>query len=261
MDWKNRVAIVTGASTGIGRETALELARRGATVVGVARTRETLARLADDARGLPGRCEAVAADVTDAGAITDTIRQAEARHGRVDVLVNNAGTGVYKPALRTSPAEFEAIVRTNFLGAVTCTLAALPGMVARGAGHVVNVSSPAAFAPPPGQAAYAASKAALDAFSESLLLEVRGAGVRVSIVYPGHVITPLTLEEFRGQPRPPKSVCMGPERVAAGIVHAVESATFRVYLPWFTGLTPFVKSVAPEFVRRQTLRVQPLTVA
>ena len=71
----------------------------------------------------------------------------------------------------------------------------------------------------------------------------------------------ITLEQFKGQPLPPKAVCMGPERVAEGVIHAVERGRFRVYLPWFTGLTPLVKSVAPEFVRRQTLRVQPLTVA
>jgi short-subunit dehydrogenase len=258
MEWKSVVAVVTGASTGIGRETALAMARRGAAVVGVARSRENLARLAEDARGLPGRCEAVSADVSDPAAVGTALRGVEERHGRIDVLVNNAGTGAYKPALRTSTAEFEAIMRTNYLGAVACSLAVLPGMVARRSGHVVNVSSPSAFSPPPGQTAYAASKAALDAFSEALLLEVRDQGVRVSIVYPGHVITPLTLELFKGQAMPPKSVCMDAATVAAGIIHALESGKFRVYLPWFTGLTPIVKSVAPEFVRRQTLRVQPL---
>src|SRR5207245_3786067 len=108
-------------------------------------------------------------------------------HGPIDLVVNTAGAGAYKPAVRTSAVEFEAIVRTNYLGAVACALAVLPGMLGRRSGHIVNVSSPSAFAPPPGQAAYAASKAALDAFSESLLLEVRDRGVRVSIVYPGHV--------------------------------------------------------------------------
>src|SRR5438093_8753355 len=130
----------------------------------------------------------------------------------------------------------KSIMRTNFLGAVACTLAVLPGMVSRRTGHIVNVSSPSAFSPPPGQAAYAASKAALDAFSESLLLEVRGQGVGISIVYPGHVITPLTLEQFKGQPMPPKSVCMDAARVAAGVLEALEGGRFRIYLPWFLGL-------------------------
>jgi short-subunit dehydrogenase len=260
MDYGSLVTVVTGASTGIGRATALELARRGATVLGVARSQENLARLAEDARGLAGRVHAVCADVSDPDAITTTLHRLEETHGRVDVLVNNAGTGAYKPAVRTAPAEFEAIMRTNYLGAVSCALAVLPGMLGRRRGHIVNVSSPSAFSPPPGQAAYAASKAALDAFSESLLLEVRDQGVRVSIVYPGHVITPLTLEQFKGQPMPPRSVCMDAERVATGVVSALESGRFRVYLPWFTGLTPLVKSIAPEFVRRQTVRAQPLTV-
>ena len=261
MEYRTVVAVVTGASTGIGRETALELARRGATVVGIARSHATLARLRDDARGLLGTLETAGADVSDPDAIAATLRQVEQTHGRVDVLVNNAGTGAYRPAVGMSPVEFDRIMRTNYLGAVSCSLAVLPGMLRRQRGHIVNVSSPSAFSPPPGQAAYAASKAALDVFSESLLLEVRDQGVRVSIVYPGHVITPLTLEQFKGQPVPPRSVCMTADRVAAGVLSALESGRFRVYLPWFTGLTPLVKSVAPEFVRRQTLRVQPLTVA
>jgi len=260
MNWKSIVAVVTGASTGIGRATTLEMVRRGSAVVGIARSGENLARLRDDAHGLAGRCETATADVADAAGITATLRQIADRHGRIDVLVNNAGTGAYKPVLQTSLAEFETIMRTNFLGAVTCSLAVLPGMLDRHAGCIVNVSSPSAFSPPPGQAAYAASKAALDAFTESLLLEVRDHGVRVSIVYPGHVVTPLTIEQFKGPALPPKAVCMDAERVARGIVQACESGRFRVYLPWFTGLTPVVKSVAPEFVRRQTLRVQPLNV-
>lgn len=258
MNYANLVALITGASTGIGRATTLELARRGATVIGVARTRETLERVAADAAGLPGRCEIVVADVSDAAGIAASMHDAERRHGRIDLLVNNAGTGTYRTILRTTPAEFEAIIRTNYLGAVNCTLAVLPGMTARRSGHIINVSSPSALSPPPGQSAYACSKAALDAFSEALVLETRDQGIRVSIVYPGHVLTPLTQEQFRGQPMPPKAVCMSAERVAAAVIKAIETGHFHVYLPWFVGLTPLVKSFAPEFVRRQTMRAQPL---
>jgi len=261
MDYRGLITVVTGASTGIGRETAIALARRGATVIGIARGAENLARLQESARGLSGTVETAQADVSDAETITATLRRLERTHGRVDVLVNNAGTGAYKPAVRTSAVEFESIMRTNYLGAVACALAVLPGMLGRRSGHIVNVSSPSAFSPPPGQTAYAASKAALDAFSEALLLEVREQGLRVSIVYPGHVITPLTLEQFKGQPMPPRFVCMDAARVAAGVLEALESRKFRIYLPWFTGLTPLVKSLAPEFVRRQTLRAQPLTAS
>jgi short-subunit dehydrogenase len=259
MDYRDLIAVVTGASTGIGRETALELTRRGATVIGIARGAENLTRLRESARGLSGTMETARADVSDAEAIMATLRDLAQAHGRIDVLVNNAGTGAYKPAARMTVVEFESIMRTNYLGAVACSLAVLPGMLGRRSGHIVNVSSPSAFSPPPGQTAYAASKAALDAFSESLLLEVRDHGVRVSIVYPGHVITPLTLEQFKGQPMPPASVCMDAARVAAAVLEALEGGRFRIYLPWFVGLTPLVKSLAPEFVRRQTLRAQPLT--
>src|SRR5206468_3415903 len=129
----------------------IALARRGATVIGIARGAENLARLQESARGLSGTVETAQADVSDAEAITATLRRLERAHGRVDVLVNNAGTGAYKPAVRTSAVEFESIMRTNYLGAVACALAVLPGMLGRRSGHIVNVSSPSAFSPPPGQ--------------------------------------------------------------------------------------------------------------
>ena len=153
MDYRGLITVVTGASTGIGRETALELARRGATVIGIARSAENLARLGESARGLSGTMETARADVSDAEAITATLRGLEQAHGRIDVLVNNAGTGAYKPAVRMTVPEFESIMRTNYLGAVACTLAVLPGMLGRRSGHIVNVSSPSAFSPPAGQTA------------------------------------------------------------------------------------------------------------
>ena len=118
MNYRELIAVVTGASTGIGRETAIALARRGATVIGIARGAENLARLQESARGLSGTVETAQADVSDAETITATLRRLERTHGRVDVLVNNAGTGAYKPAVRTSAVEFESIMRTNYLGAV-----------------------------------------------------------------------------------------------------------------------------------------------
>jgi short-subunit dehydrogenase len=257
-NWKDVIAVVTGGSTGIGRATVLELSRRGAAVLAIARSRDNLETLARDATGIGGGCEIASCDVGDAASAAAVLRGFEAKHGRIDVLVNNAGTGAYSPASRMTAADYEPVLRTNFLGAVACTLAVLPGMTARRSGRIVNVSSPMSFAPAPGQSAYAASKAALDAFSESLLLEVRDEGVVISIVYPGYVVTPLTETVYREQPPPPKSVHMPPERVADAILAVVESGKFQTYLPWFSGLAPVVKAIAPEFLRRQTARTQPL---
>src|SRR5436190_23059100 len=113
MEYRGLVVVMTGASTGIGRATTLQLVRRGATVVGIARNADDLARLAADAGGLPGTCEPRSADVTQAEAITRTLGEIERVHGRIDVLVNNAGTGAYRPIVRTSVAAFDAIIRTN----------------------------------------------------------------------------------------------------------------------------------------------------
>jgi short-subunit dehydrogenase len=254
VEWSSVVALVTGASTGIGRAAALDLLSRGATVIGLARGRDKLEALADETGG---KLKIIAADVGDAELIASRIGDLVRAHGRIDLLVNNAGTGTYRSAEQTPPSVFASIMRTNYLGAVHTTLAVLPHMLEKRSGHIVNVSSPSAIAPPAGQTAYAASKAALDAFSESLLLEVRDRGVRVSLIYPGHVMTPLTTVEFKGQPLPPKSVCMSAERVARSIARAVETGAFRVYMPWFVGLTPVVKGIAPELVRRQTMKAQP----
>src|SRR5207253_11264641 len=120
----------------------MELARRGATVIGIARGAENLARLRQSARGLSGTMETARADVSDAEAIMATLRDLAQAHGRIDVLVNNAGTGVYKPAARMTVVEFESIMRTNYVGAVACSLAVLPGMLGRRRWHIVNVSSP-----------------------------------------------------------------------------------------------------------------------
>src|SRR5438094_7850720 len=109
MDYRDLIAVVTGASTGIGRETALELVRRGATVIGIARGAEKLARLRESARGLSGTMETAGADVSDAEAIMATLCDLAQAHGRIDVLVNNAGTGAYKPAARMTGVEFESI--------------------------------------------------------------------------------------------------------------------------------------------------------
>ena len=253
MNWKEKVVVVTGASTGIGRAAVREMVSRGARVTGIARTRGNLEAL----RGECG-CEVEALDVGDAAAVEAALRAVEERHGWIDVLVNNAGTGVYGPVTALEPEGYEQTLRTNFLGAVFATRAVLPGMLGRRSGAIVNVSSPIAFSPAAGQSAYASSKAALDAFSEALLMEIEGKGVSVSIVYPGWVDTPLTRNEFGRMPKPPKSVQMPPERVAAAILRAAETGRFRLFLPWFTGLAPVVKGLAPGFLRRQTAKTQPL---
>lgn len=170
-------ALVTGCSSGIGRATAQELARRGHDVVATARKVETLDDLDVAAR--------LALDVDD----DESVRAAFAAAGPLDALVNNAGYGKHAP-VETIPIDvMRAIFETNVLGAVRCIQAALPAMIDRGAGVIVNVSSLAGRVSPPLSAPYSASKFALEAVSESLKFEAGHFGVRVVVIEPGVIDT------------------------------------------------------------------------
>ena len=176
-------ALVTGASRGIGRAIALRLAPTH-DIVAVARSAEELRTLGGEIGALGAGYDAVPLDVTDWDAVDRTLG------GRaVDVLVNNAGVGTLRPLLELTPAEWHAMVDVNLNALFHVTRAVLPGMVARGRGHVVIVGSIAGRSAFVGGAGYAATKHAAMGLAESLMLEVRDAGVKVSIVNPGSVDT------------------------------------------------------------------------
>ena len=183
------IAVVTGASSGLGRRMALDLAARGAVVTGIARREDRLHDVARDMRRSSPSSGYVVCDVSDTDRYAAALADLEVRQGRIDLLVNDAGIG--EP--ETDGIEkYRTVLETNFFAAVAGTLAVLPGMRDRGRGVVVNVSSDTGRAPGPGEPAYAASKAALTAFTESLSYEVEDQGVRLHVLYPGYVPTPMT---------------------------------------------------------------------
>jgi 3-oxoacyl-[acyl-carrier protein] reductase len=176
-------ALVTGASRGIGRAIARRLAATH-DVVAIARSADELATLADEIRAGGGACRTIALDLTDAAAIGPALAGIEA-----DVLVNNAGIGVLKPFLELTPDEWRRTVDLNFNALYHVTRAILPGMIARERGDVVLIGSIAGRSAFVGGSCYAATKHAVMGFAECLMLEVRDAGVRVSVVNPGSVAT------------------------------------------------------------------------
>ena len=141
MNYAGKVAIVTGASSGIGRETALALAERGATVVGVARRESLLQQLTERCRAHSTRSTYKAGDLGTREFAEEVVDGTVAEHGRVDILINNAGIPVHKQIYDTTADEIENVMRVNFLSAVWTTMAAIPHMLAQGAGTIVNVSS------------------------------------------------------------------------------------------------------------------------
>ena len=181
-------ALVTGASRGIGRAIALRLAGDGYDVIAVARSQDELDSLCAEVTALGGRCRALALDVTDAGAVSTALQGLD-----VEVLVNNAGVGIIKPFVEMSLDEWNTMMDVNVNALFHVTHALLPKMLERGSGHVCTIGSISGRSAYVGGAAYSGTKAFVTAWAESLMLEVRGRGVKVSVVAPGGVAT-----EFSG---------------------------------------------------------------
>lgn len=201
--------LVTGASRGIGRAIALRLAR-DYDVIAVARSGRELGELAAVVGERGGRCSTVTLDVADPRAVDEALAGVA-----VDALVNNAGVMTQKRFLDLTPEEWHAMVDVNLNALYHVTRAVLPGMVARGRGHVVNVGSTAGRGAFVGGTGYAATKHAVMGFSESLLFEVRDSGVKVSVVMPGSVVTGI---HPAGQDT---SWMLEPEDVAESVAHAL----------------------------------------
>jgi NAD(P)-dependent dehydrogenase (short-subunit alcohol dehydrogenase family) len=208
-----RVAIVTGASSGIGAAVARELASRRATVVGVARRGDRLAQVVEECQADSPSSTAHVADVGVEEACRDVVQTAEERFGRVDVIVNNAGISIHRHAVSTPPEDVARLMAVNFFGPVNLTMAALPGMVDRGEGWVINVTSVAGYVPNPGESAYGASKAALSRWSHGLNVDLAGTGVHVGVLSPGPIDTEIWgLDEtvtYNGKLYPPAVIAKG----------------------------------------------------
>ncbi len=242
-------ALVTGASSGIGAATAAALARNGATVALVARRAD---RLADVAAALPsGRHAFFPCDVRDPAAIDATLDAVRERLGAVDVLVNNAGIGRYLPFIETDAAETAAILKTNLESALHLTRALLPAMLARRRGHVVNVASIAGRIGSRNHAVYCASKFALAGFSESLVYELAGTGVGVTLVNPGIIATEFfDHASFASFPSRARRRAVSAETVAAAIVRAIERELPEITVPRHYAVGTVLKTIAPGLFRR-----------
>jgi 3-oxoacyl-[acyl-carrier protein] reductase len=192
MNLDGRVALVTGASQGIGRACTLALAEVGVDVALGARNLEKLGALAKEIEGLGHKALPVALDVSSGDSVREAVEKVQATWGKIDILVNNAGIARDNLVLRMKPADWEAVIRTNLEGAYHCIRLVLPGMVRRRAGRIINITSVVGQTGNAGQANYVASKAGLIGLTKAVAAEVASRSITVNAVAPGFVDTAMT---------------------------------------------------------------------
>ena len=242
------IAVVTGASSGIGRQLALELVAADATVVALARREPRLRELTEELQRSSPKSGYVVCDVSDTDRYMDALREIEADRGQIDVLINNAA--IPEPA-GDGLDRYRAVMETNYFAVVAGTLAVLPGMRARKRGVIVNVSSDTARAPTPGEAGYSASKAAVSAFTEALSFETEADNVSLHVLYPGWVPTEMTEPDGRPDPhQPPKFVRRTAEQVARLVVAGLSRRRLELDATHVARVAPVARTFFPSAYRR-----------
>lgn len=256
MELKDKVAVVTGASSGLGRRLALDLAAAGSVVTGLARRRDLLEGLQGEMQRSSPRSCVDTCDVTDIDRFVALLAEIEDREGCIDILINNAGIGGshdMPTATKDVKAALEpvrGVMETNYFAPVAGTMAVLPGMRRRGAGVVVNVSSDAARAPTPQEAAYGASKAALSAFTESMAFETEGTGVHLHLLYPGWVPTAMGRGAVEaGMPTPPPMVRRTEEQVSRLVLSRLGGPKIDMDAASVARLAPVARALFPSAYR------------
>jgi len=243
-----KVALVTGASAGIGAAVAERLAVAGARVVVHGRDAERTAEVATRVGGIP-----VLGDLALPGVAAEVADAALAVHGRIDILVANAGLGWSGPFVQMRAEEIDHLVALDLLAPLQLVRCLLPSMVERRSGHVALVGSIAGRTAVAGEAVYAATKAALDIFAESLRLEIRGSGVFVSLTVPGVVDTGFF--SARGRPYDRKRPRPVPAAdVARALVDGIANDRAEIWIPRWLRVAPAVRALAPGLYRQLSAR-------
>lgn len=243
-----KIALVTGASSGIGEATAREFARQWARVALFARREDRLEAVADSIRREGGQVMVCVGDVTNPEAVHAAVQNILSHWKRLDLLVNNAGRGLAAPFEAVTAQELRDLVEVNLVGVLNATQAALPTMLQQGSGHVFNIASIAGRRGVPFRSAYSATKFGLVGLTESLRQELKGTGIHVSLVYPIFTETEFhAVEPKKVQPRRYGPV-QSPHRVARAIVRCARRPRPDVYPYPPAQLLAVLSVLAPGFV-------------
>jgi len=260
MDFKNKVVVITGASSGIGEAAALKFAKKHANVVLVARRKEKLLEVEKKISNCSGSSLVCQCDVSNKDQVEQMAKTVLQTYGRIDILVNNAGFVIYGKVSELTTEEIVAQMETNYFGMTYCTKAFLPQMLEQHSGHFVNVASIGASFSAPGVASYCATKFAMLGFSEGLKHELHGTGVDLTVVSPIMVRTPLfDHPSFENFSKFSTGISLSSETVAKAIIKASNSSRLEIVVPsvaragiWFKQTFPyFINPVVGNSFRKQ----------
>ena len=248
MDFKNKVVLITGASSGIGRESAIEFAKLGANVILVSRTKEKLEQVADELKKFNVTILVCQCDVSKKDQVKEMSKTVLEKFDSVDILVNNAGFAIYGSVHDLSIDDIESQMQTNYFGMVYCIKYFLPLMLEKKSGRIVNVASVAASFGLPGIASYCASKFAMLGFSEGLKHELKNSGVGITVVSPIMVRT--NFFEHPSFEKMPKfsPTSLSSKTVAKAILKAANSPRLEIIVPSLVRGAVWLKNTFPYFI-------------
>ncbi|MGI0046258.1 MAG: SDR family NAD(P)-dependent oxidoreductase [Nitrosotalea sp.] len=247
MDYSGKVVVITGASSGIGKEAVLEFTKLHASIVLVARDKNKLDDITKELSKYQNQILVCACDVSQKDQVDEMSKKVIEKFGTVDILVNNAGFGIYGNLNSLKVEEIESQIETNYLGMVYCIKAFLSKMLEQKSGHIVNVASVAASFGIPGMAAYCASKFAMLGFSESLYHELKGSGVGVTVVSPIMVRTNFfNHNSFSKMPR--YTTALSANTVAKAVVRAASSPRLEIVVPQVVRIAIWFKQTFPYLI-------------
>ncbi|MFB5623457.1 MAG: SDR family NAD(P)-dependent oxidoreductase [Nitrosopumilus sp.] len=248
MDFKNKIVLITGASSGIGKESAIEFAKLGANIILVSRRKDKLEQVANELKKFNVTTLICQCDVSDKNQVKEMSKTVLEKFNSVDILVNNAGFAIYGSVSELSIDEIESQMKTNYFGMIYCIKNFLPSMLEKKSGHIVNVASVAASFGLPGIASYCASKFAMLGFSEGLKHELKNSGVGITVVSPIMVRTDFFEHpSFEKMPKfSPTS--LSSKTVAKAILKAANSPRLEIIVPSVIRGAVWTKNTFPYFI-------------